>query len=57
MSSFKFFCWVLKRSHNSFAVSIAESETVDDLKEQIKRKMCLVVPASDLDLWKVSDPF
>ena len=27
-----------------------------DLKEEIKRKMSLVGPASDLDLWKVSNP-
>jgi len=55
MSSFKFFCWVLERSLNSFPVEIANSETVGDLKEEIKGKMDIDGPASNLDLWKVSN--
>ena len=53
----KLFCWVLERSRNPFPVDIASSETVGDVKNKIQEGMKLDGPASDLDLWKVSNLF
>ncbi|KAF8329796.1 uncharacterized protein EI90DRAFT_3155212 [Cantharellus anzutake] len=52
----KLFGWVLDKSSNPFSVTIAKSETIDDLKDAIKKKIGLDGLASDLVVWRVFIP-
>jgi hypothetical protein len=54
------FCWILNVSDQSFSVSIEETRTVDNLKEEIlakKSTMFANIEANQLTLWKVSGTF
>jgi hypothetical protein len=54
------FCWILDVSDRSFSVSIEETRTVDNLKEQILAKKSATfanIEADQLTLWKVSSTF
>jgi len=56
---FKLFCCVLGQSSEPFSVKIAGDETVDDLKEAIKKKKehsLAGIDAVALNLWKLSTP-
>ena len=51
------FCWILDVSDQSFSVSIQETRTVDNLKEEIPAKklaMFANIEADQVTLWKVS---
>jgi 2-keto-4-pentenoate hydratase/2-oxohepta-3-ene-1,7-dioic acid hydratase in catechol pathway len=54
------FCWILDVSDRSFSISIDDTQTVDDLKEEILAKKSTTfasVGADQLTLWKVSGTF
>jgi len=54
----KLFCWFIGQSDGPFSVKIRGNETVDDLKEAIKKKNEHTLPgigAHVLNLWKVSE--
>jgi Crinkler effector protein N-terminal domain len=54
------FCWILDVSDRSFSVSIEETRTVDNLKEEILTKKSATfanIEADQLRLWKVSSTF
>jgi hypothetical protein len=54
---FKLFCWILNKSNAPFPVNIAESETVGDLKERVKKGKepeLDHLAADSLVLWRVS---
>lgn len=56
---FKLFCWIIDKSDNPFPINIAQSETVGDLKQKIKKSQReLNYLASDsLTLFKVSNSY
>jgi len=53
-------CWIVGLNNaNPFLVRILLSETIDDLKDAIKKKKEHTlnhIAANQLDIWKVSDP-
>jgi len=54
----KLFCFILKKSENTFHVDIAASKTVSDLKEDILAKNSNTlgnVDSHQLNLYKVCD--
>jgi hypothetical protein len=54
------FCWILDVSDCSFSVSIEETRTVDNLKEEILAKKSATfanIEANQHTLWKVSSTF
>jgi len=56
----KLFCWIIDKSEDPFAVDIANSDTVSDLKDEIMKKKCHALAGLDADqltVGKVSDSF
>ncbi|KAF8229904.1 hypothetical protein L208DRAFT_1401294, partial [Tricholoma matsutake] len=52
-------CWILNKSAAPFSVKIEKGETVDDLKDMVKKKLehALVgIDAHTLEIWKLSPP-
>jgi Crinkler effector protein N-terminal domain len=53
---FDLWCWILTKSDKAFSVEIGMSKTVDQLKNEIKKKEYALarIDPDTLDIWKVN---